>query len=173
MIRSSDLWAYSLNAQAAQADRFARMEKVGSSPLTGIKYAYHFDAGLYAQHLRRHCDPEVVQRVEGKVVDVRLRERDDFIESMQLASGEIIEGDLFIDCSGFRGLLIEGALKTGYENWQHWLPCDRALAVASERTRAPCTRTPGPRRVGRLAMARAPAASHGQRPCLFQPAPRR
>ncbi|MEO7200216.1 MAG: tryptophan halogenase family protein, partial [Dokdonella sp.] len=127
---SSDLWAYSLNTQAANEHRFARMDKVGSSPLGGIRYAYHFDARLYAQYLRQRCNPNVVRRTEGKVVDVKLRAGDGFIESVQMASGEIIAGDLFIDCSGFRGLLIEGALKTGYESWQHWLPCDRAVAVA-------------------------------------------
>lgn len=130
----SDLWSYSLNTQAARAHRFAPMDKVGSSSLGGIKYAYHFDAGLYGQYLRRHCDPDVVQRTEGKVVDVQLRAHDGFIESVRLESGETINGDLFIDCSGFRGLLIEGTLKTGYESWQHWLPCDRAVAVASART---------------------------------------
>jgi tryptophan 7-halogenase len=128
-----DLWAYSLNAQACHANRFARMEKVGSSPLTGIRHAYHLDAGLYSQFLRRRCDPHIVQRTEGKVVDVQLRAHDGFIESITLESGESIGGDLFIDCSGFRGLLIEGALKTGYENWQQWLPCDRAMAVPSAR----------------------------------------
>ncbi|HZX70383.1 MAG TPA: tryptophan halogenase family protein [Rhodanobacter sp.] len=130
----SDLWAYSLNTQAANQHRFARMDKVGNTPLGGIKYAYHFDAGLYGQYLRRRCDPAVVTRTEGKVVDVHLRAGDGFIESVQLASGEVIGGDLFIDCSGFRGLLIEGALKTGYESWQHWLPCDRAIAVACARS---------------------------------------
>ncbi|MEO6800789.1 MAG: tryptophan halogenase family protein [Rhodanobacter sp.] len=130
----SDLWAYSLNAQAANGHRFARMEKVGTSPLGGIKYAYHFDAGLYGQYLRKRCGPGVVQRTEGKVVEVKLRAGDGFIESVQLQSGEAIEGDLFIDCSGFRGLLIEGALTTGYESWQHWLPCDRAIAVACARS---------------------------------------
>ncbi|HWU75804.1 MAG TPA: tryptophan halogenase family protein [Rhodanobacter sp.] len=130
----SDLWAYSLNTQAANGHRFARMDKVGSSPLGGIKYAYHFDAGLYGQYLRKRCDPAIVRRTEGKVVDVKLRVGDGFIESVQLESGEMIAGDLFIDCSGFRGLLIEGALKTGYESWQHWLPCDRAMAVACERS---------------------------------------
>lgn len=130
----SDLWAYSLNTQAANEHRFARMEKVGDTPLGGIKYAYHFDAGLYGQYLRKRCDPAVVTRNEGKVVEVKLREGDGFIESVRLASGERIEGDLFIDCSGFRGLLIEGALHTGYESWQHWLPCDRAMAVACARS---------------------------------------
>jgi tryptophan halogenase len=130
---AADLWAYSLNAQACHGNRFARMERVGSSPLTGIRHAYHLDAGLYGQYLRRRCDPRIVQRTEGKVVDVQLRAEDGFIESVRLESGEVIGGDLFIDCSGFRGLLIEGALKAGYENWQHWLPCDRALAVPSAR----------------------------------------
>jgi tryptophan 7-halogenase len=128
-----DLWAYSLNAAAAKANRFGRMERVGSSPLTGIKYAYHFDAALYSRYLREHSSARTVHRTEGKVVDVHLRGGDGFIESVQLESGERIGGDLFIDCSGFRGLLIEGTLKTGYESWQHWLPCDRAVAVASAR----------------------------------------
>ena len=126
-----DLWAYSLNAAAAAENRFAPLEKVPDSPIGGIRYAYHFDASRYAQYLREHIAPGAVQRIEGKVVDVRLRAGDGFIESLQLDNGEIVEGDFFIDCSGFRGLLIEGALNTGYENWQHWLPCDRALAVAS------------------------------------------
>jgi len=130
---AADLWRYSLNAQAAVANRFARMDRVGSSPLTGIRHAYHLDAGLYGRYLRKHCDPHTVQRTEGKVVDVRLRAEDGFIESLLLESGETIAGDLFIDCSGFRGLLIEGALKTGYEDWQHWLPCDRAMVVPSAR----------------------------------------
>ncbi len=130
---AADLWAYSINAQSCRQMRFGRMERVGSSPLTGVRYAYHFDAGLYGQYLRRTCDPRHVQRIEGRIVDVRLRAEDGFIESLQLASGEIVEGDFFIDCSGFRGLLIEGALDSGYENWQQWLPCDRALAVTSAR----------------------------------------
>ena len=129
---AADLWAYSLNAQACEAGRMAIMDRVGNSPLTGLRHAYHLDAGLYAQYLRRQCDANVVQRSEGKVVDVKLR-ADGFIEAVQLESGETIEGDLFIDCSGFRGLLIEQALQTGYDNWQHWLPCDRAMVVASTR----------------------------------------
>lgn len=131
--RAADLWAYSINAQACAAGRMAQMERVGDSPLTGIRHAYHLDAGRYAQYLRRQCDPRTVQRTEGTVVDVKLRGSDGFIESIQLDSGEVIEGDLFIDCSGFRGLLIEGALQTGYDDWQKWLPCDRAMAVASAR----------------------------------------
>jgi len=125
------LWAHSLNAAAAAANKFAPLEKVGNSPIGGIRYAYQFDAARYARYLRERIPEGAVKRIEGKVVDVKLRGDDGFIESLRLESGEVVEGDFFIDCSGFRGLLIEGALKTGYENWQHWLPCDRALAVAS------------------------------------------
>ena len=128
------LWAHSLNAAAAADNRFSRLDKVSDSPLGGIRYAYQFDAARYARYLRERIPNGAVKRTEGKVVRVNLRGEDGFIESLKLDSGEIIEGDFFIDCSGFRGLLIEGALQTGYENWQHWLPCDRALAVASART---------------------------------------
>ncbi|MFC5580214.1 tryptophan halogenase family protein [Rhodanobacter terrae] len=125
------LWAYSLNAAAAAENRFAPLETVPDSPIGGVRYAYHFDASRYAQYLRERIAPGAVRRTEGKVVNVHLRAGDGFIESLQLDNGEVVEGDFFIDCSGFRGLLIEGALNTGYENWQHWLPCDRALAVPS------------------------------------------
>ena len=127
------LWAHSLNAMAAAANKFAPLDKVGDSPLGGIRYAYQFDAARYAQYLRGRIPEGAVKRIEGKVVEVKLRGEDGFIESLRLESDETVAGDFFIDCSGFRGLLIEGALKTGYENWQHWLPCDRALAVASPR----------------------------------------
>jgi len=126
------LWDYSINAGAADANRFARMDKVGNSPLTGIRYAYHFDATRFGQLLRRHAEQRGVVRTEGKVVDVTLRGGDGFIESVTLDSGEVVDGELFLDCSGFRGLLTEGALKTGYESWKHWLPCDSAVVVASE-----------------------------------------
>ncbi len=126
-----DLATYSLNATAAKACRMARLEKVGNSPMAGMKYAFQFDAGLYGRMLRTYAEQRGARRTEGKVLDVRLRGEDGFIEDIVLEGGERIDGDLFIDCSGFRGLLIEGALKSGFEDWSDWLACDRALAVGS------------------------------------------
>ena len=129
--RDEDLWSYSLNSAAARACRMARLERIGSSPMAGLKYAFQFDAALYGRLLRGYAEQRGVRRTEGKVVDVRLRGEDGFIEAIVLEGGERIEGDLFLDCSGFRGLLIEGALGSAFEDWSNWLACDRALAVAS------------------------------------------
>ena len=126
---NSDLWDYSLNYQAAIANRYEHLQRVGDTGLTGLVHAYHFDAMKVAGYLRQYAEKLGVKRTEGMIVDTTLRESDGFIESLNLAGGGQIQGDLFIDCSGFRGLLIEEALQTGYEDWTHWLPCNRAIAV--------------------------------------------
>ncbi|WP_412546923.1 tryptophan halogenase family protein [Maricaulis sp. MIT060901] len=127
-----DLWDYCVNTEAARQGRFAPLEKLGSSPLNGIAYAYHFDAALYGQFLRNYAEQRGVTRIEGRIVDVHQDSESGEVRSVELESGQKVEADFFIDCSGFRGLLIEGALETGYEDWTHWLKCDRAFAVPSE-----------------------------------------
>ncbi len=130
------LWDYSLNTQVSYAGKMSREPRIEGN-LPGPERAFHFDAGLLAQFMRRGCEASGVVRREGKVSGVNLRPEDGFIESLTLDSGEIIDGDMFIDCSGFVGVLIEGALKAGYEDWTHWLPCDRAVAVPCERPTGP------------------------------------
>jgi tryptophan halogenase len=134
--KAHDIGDYSINTAAAPQGKFmsGATDVPANSPLSHIAYAYHFDAGLYAAFLRRYAEARGVTRTEGEVIDVQLRGEDGFIEAVTLKSGARIAGDLFIDASGFRGLLIEQALKTGYEEWTRWLPCDRAVAIPCENT---------------------------------------
>jgi tryptophan halogenase len=128
------LEAYSLPITAAYANKFVVAPMETTSVFSTYTHAFHFDAGLYARFLREHCEARGVQRIEGKITGVNLNSEDGYIDSVTLASGQVIEGDFFIDCSGFRGLLIGDALKVPYEDWSNLLPCNRAWAVPSERT---------------------------------------
>ena len=123
---------YSLCDVMSRSKKFAPANMNPKSPLSSTNYAYHLDAGLYAKFLRERSEKKGVIRHEGKIINVNLRESDGFIDSVLLDNQKTITGDFFIDCSGFRGILIEDALKTGYEDWSDYLPCDRALAVPSE-----------------------------------------
>ena len=127
-----DIREWSMSGVAAELGRFLRPAPDSPMPLPQLVYAFHFDAGLYAQFLRRHSERKGVQRIEGKIVDVSLDPATCHVRSVKLADGESIDGDLFIDCSGFRGLLIEEKLGTGYDDWSRWLPCDRAVAVPTK-----------------------------------------
>lgn len=126
---NSPFGSYCLEHEAARAGKFA----ISENPI--LNYAFHFDASLYAKYLRGFSEALGVVRREGKVVRVEQDSHSGFIKNLHLESGEILAGDFFIDCTGFRGLLIEETLQTGYENWQHWLPCDSALAVQTEKVK--------------------------------------
>ncbi|HET9975914.1 MAG TPA: tryptophan halogenase family protein [Burkholderiaceae bacterium] len=138
------LEAYSINTAAPRQAKFMRARKdMAGSPVADISHAFHFDAGLYARYLRAYAEQRGVRRTEGKIAQVTQREGDGFIDAVVMESGERIAGDLFIDCSGMRGLLIEQTLKAGFDDWSHWLPVNRALAVpcASAGPLLPMTRS--------------------------------
>lgn len=133
---ASDYSDYCLESRAAYEHRFAHL------PNIGMNYAFHMDAGLYAKYLRRFSEGFGVQRIEGKIADVQTDPDSGCIAALLLESGERIEGDLFIDCTGFRALLIGKTLNVGFEDWSHWLFNDSALAAqtTSVRDAVPYTR---------------------------------
>ena len=128
-----DLWAFDLNYLCAEQGKFAKITSRDSA--LELPYAYHFDAGLYAKYLRKLSESMGVNRTEGTVATVTQDTDTRYIQSLILKNGATITGDLFIDCSGFRGLLIQQKLGVGYDDWSHLLPCDRAIAVPTKRDR--------------------------------------
>jgi tryptophan halogenase len=132
---------YSLGALLAREGHATLPAPNPGSQLGIFDWALHFDAALFAQHMRRFAEKAGVTRIDARIIDVKLRANDGFIEELTLDSGVAVAGDLFIDCSGFRALLLGEALGVTYEDWSHWLLCDGAFAVQSERVGAPpaCT----------------------------------
>lgn len=128
---ATSLWDYSLNYQASTCHRFTPLRHLPNTQLSGTEHAYHFDASEYAALLKERAEHFGVKRVEGRVAEVLQADNGD-IHALVLQSGDQIDADLFIDCSGQRALLIEQTLGVGFEDWSHWLPCDRAIAVQSE-----------------------------------------
>jgi len=128
---SKDFGEYCNEWAAAKQNRFAVL------PNQNLNYAYHFDSSRYAAFLRKIAEEHGAVRIEGKIDAVQQHEQTGFITGLRLEDGQQIEGDFFVDCTGFRGLLIEQTLHAGYDDWQHWLPCDSALAVQTENVQPP------------------------------------
>ena len=122
---------YCMELVAAMRGKFAHL------PDEGMNYAYQLDSGLYAKFLRAMAEKDGTTRVEGRIAHVELDPATGDIAALRLDGDRRVEGDLFIDCTGFRALLIEGALHAGFDDWTHWLPCDAAIAVQTENVRAP------------------------------------
>ena len=129
-----ELEEFSLAVQACKQNRFIKAQKLPNSPLEKIFHAYHLDASLYAQYLRKYSEKINVKRIEGKISKVHKHNHNGFIKSVELENGDEYHADFFMDCSGFKGILIEEALLTGYEDWSHYLPADSAIAVPSGKT---------------------------------------
>lgn len=125
---------YSLSAVAAKMGKFSVPSNNPDSILSSFNYAYQFDAALYAKYLRELSERQGVVRIEGVVNETLLNHDTGFVESLRLTSGELVAGDFFIDCTGFKGLVVNKALKVGFSDWSEWLPCDRAIAIACEKT---------------------------------------
>ena len=138
---ASLLEEYSLGIAMARANKFTFPAENPSSPLSVFDWALHFDASKFAALMRDYALAHRVQHIDAKIESIQLNSANGFIESLSLDNQQTLAGDLFIDCTGFNGLLISGALKTGYVDWSQWLLCDRALAVQSEVVGEPAVRT--------------------------------
>ena len=163
-IDSLDPW--SMPTAMARAGKFAPPVEDSRSVLSHYSYAYQFDAGLFARRLRTLAEKLGVVRREGRITGVDRDGETGLVRAVTLEDGGEVEADLFVDCSGFRGLLIEQTMQAGYEEWTHWLPCDRAVAVQFDS--GPRAHHHGACARGRLAVAHSPAAPGRQRLCLFQ-----
>ena len=127
--RDDDLFAYSPCNVMAAANRFARPASERGSPFVNISYAHQFDATLFGPHLREHALALGATRTEGRIVAVERDPLSGDVATLVMADGSRIDGDVFIDCSGFRSLLLGDAMGEAWEDWSHWLPCDRAVAL--------------------------------------------
>lgn len=128
---SGDFGDYCLERRAAESLKFGHLKN------SGLNYAFHIDASLYAKYLRTFSEGFGVKREEGKISRVITNPQSGYIESLTLDNGKNIEGDFFIDCTGMRAMLIEQTLHTGYEPWSHWLPCDSAVAIQTKAVEEP------------------------------------
>ncbi|MGZ2411086.1 tryptophan 7-halogenase [Sphingomonas sp. F9_3S_D5_B_2] len=128
------LAAYSMSAVAAAEHRFSPPAPNPADPLSQIAYAFHFDAAGYGRFLRKYAEAHGAERIEGKIIGVEQDGESGFVTSVALEDDRRVRGDLFVDCSGFRSLLLGQQLGVKFEDWSHWLPCDRAIAIPSERT---------------------------------------
>lgn len=139
---AAETWAepierYSVMAAAAAADRFTRAAPDPRTRAPSLAYAFHIDASLLARSLRAYAQARGVRRIEGRVARAALRESDGHVSHLDMEDGRRVDGELYLDCSGFRALVIGEALGVGYEDWSHWLPCDRALAAPTARLAGP------------------------------------
>ena len=141
--KAAPMGHYNLSETAAYQNRFHAADPISQAPMGGATYAYHFDAGLYAKMLRAFSEKLGARRHEGRIIEVLQDSESGDVTAVKLDDGRMIEGDLFIDCSGFRALLIGETLGNAYVDWSHWLPCNRALAVPCEsaETLLPYTRS--------------------------------
>jgi glycine/D-amino acid oxidase-like deaminating enzyme len=140
---------YSISAMAAQANRFLHpTPEQAKSPLAKLGYAFQFDAGLYARFLRRYAEQRGVRRIEGRITEVEQHPESGFVTALELDNGKRVEGELFIDCSGFRSLLLGQTLGVPFVDWSKWLPNDRAVAIPCRSART-ASRSPARPRAAR------------------------